>query len=72
MGSYISYVPKTDFLVFRVNPALKRRLQELADGEQRTVSQVCEMFLYEGVEAYEKQGPRLIQRLVSKQKSRTK
>jgi hypothetical protein len=72
MHSYISYVAKTDFLFFRVNPELKRELQEVADHEQRTVSQVCEMLLYEGLEAYKKDGPKFIQRLVAKQKSRAK
>jgi hypothetical protein len=71
-NSYISYVAKTDFLVFRVNPDLKRELQELADEEQRTVSQVCEMFLYEGLQGYKKDGPKFMQRLVAKQKARGK
>jgi hypothetical protein len=30
------------------------------------------MLLYEGVEAYKKDGPKFIQRLVAKQKARTK
>jgi hypothetical protein len=33
---------------------------------------ICEMLLYEGVEAYKKDGPKFIQRLVAKQKLRTK
>jgi len=37
---------------FRVGPELKRELQRMADDEQRALSQVCEMLLYEGVEAY--------------------
>jgi predicted transcriptional regulator len=65
-------VAKTDFLVFRVNADLKRELQEFADEEQRTVSQVCEMLLYEGVEAHKKEGPKFMQRLVAKQKARLK
>lgn len=70
--SYIAVVRKTDFLAFRVNPALKRDIQQIADDEQRNLSQICEMLLYEGVEAYKKEGPRFIQRLVAKQKLRTK
>jgi len=65
-------VAKTDFLVFRVNPDLKRELQKLADEEQRTVSQVCEMLLYEGLDVCKKVGPKFIQRLVAKQKNRAK
>jgi hypothetical protein len=33
---------------------------------------VWEMLLHEGVEAYKKEGPKFIQRLVAKQKLRTK
>jgi hypothetical protein len=71
-SGYISYVAKTDFLVFRVNPELKRELQRLADQEQRTVSQVCEMLLYEAIDLYKKDGAKYIQCLVAKQKSRSK
>ena len=69
---YISLVPKTEFLAFRVAPELKRELQRIADDEQRALSQVCEMFLYEGVEASKKDGPKFMQRLVAKQKARVK
>jgi hypothetical protein len=70
--SYISVVAKTEFLAFRVAPELKRELQSIADDEQRALSQVCEMLLYEGLEAYEKEGAQFIQRLVAKQKTRVK
>ena len=72
MRSYISEVARTGFLVFRVDSALRRDIQRIADEEQRTITQVCEMLLYEGVEAYKKDGPKFIQRLVAKQKSRAK
>ncbi len=44
----------------------------MADDEQRNISQICEMLLYEGVEPYKKDGAKFIQRLVAKQKLRTK
>jgi hypothetical protein len=69
---YISGVARTGFLVFRVDPALRRDIQRIADEEQRTITQVCEMLLNEGVEAYKKEGPKFIQRLVAKQKARVK
>ena len=69
---YISEVAKAGFLVFRVDATLRRDIKRIADEEQRTITQVCEMLLYEGVEAYKQEGPRLIQRLVAKQKSRAK
>jgi hypothetical protein len=68
VGRYISRVAKTDSLVFRVDPALKRQLQRLAEEEKRTVSQICEMLLQEGLEQSKKEGSKFIQRLVAKQK----
>jgi hypothetical protein len=59
-NSYISGVAKTEFIAFRVAPELKRELQRIADDEQRALSQVCEMFLYEGVEDSKKEGPKFI------------
>lgn len=68
--TYISEVARTGFLVFRVYPDLRRDIQQIADEEQRTITQVCEMMLREGVEAYKKEGPKFMQRLVAKQKAR--
>ena len=65
-------VAKTGFLVFRVSPEFRRDIQQIADEEQRTITQVCEMLLHEGVEAYKKEGPKFMQRLVAKQKARVK
>ena len=72
LQSYIAEVARTGFLVFRVNPELRRDIQQIADEEQRTITQVCEMLLHEGVEAYKKEGPKFMHRLVAKQKSRVK
>lgn len=58
--------------MFRVDPALRQDIQRIADEEQRTITQICEMLLHEGVEAYKKEGPKFMQRLVAKQKLRTK
>ena len=44
-------------MVFRVNPELRRDIQQIADEEQGTITQVCEMLLHEGVEGYKKEGP---------------
>ncbi|MGA7559888.1 MAG: hypothetical protein WCF61_16990 [Terriglobales bacterium] len=63
---------RTGFLVFRVDPALRHDIQRIADEEQRTITQICEMLLHEGVEAYKKEGPKFMQRLVAKQKARAK
>jgi len=56
----------------RLSAALRRDVQRIAAEEQRTITQVCEMLLYEGVEAYKKEGPKFMQRLVAKQKARVK
>ena len=58
--------------MFRVDPSLRREIQRIADEEQRTVTQICEMLLYEGVEAYRKEGPKFVQKLLTKHKLRTK
>jgi hypothetical protein len=63
---------KKDFLAFRVPPSLKDELQEIAATEARSMSQICELLLNEGVEAYRKDGPKFMQRLVAKQKGRAK
>jgi hypothetical protein len=46
--------------------------QRIDDEEQRTITQICEMLLNEGVEAYKREGPKFMQRLVAKQKARVK
>jgi hypothetical protein len=63
---------KKGFLAFRVSPELKNEIQEIADSEARSISQVCELLLSEGVQVYKKEGPKFIQRLVAKQKARIK
>lgn len=72
MRGYSAEVARTRFLVFRVDPALRRDIERIAEDEQRTITQVCEMLLYEGVEAYKKEGAKFVQRLVAKQKARVK
>jgi hypothetical protein len=38
----------------------------IADGEARSISQICELLLSEGVQTYKKDGPKFLQRLVAK------
>ena len=61
-----------NFLAFRVSSDLKNEILEMANSEARSFSQVRELLLSEGVEVYKKEGPKFIQRLVAKQKGRTK
>jgi hypothetical protein len=72
LQSYISEVARKGVFVFRVDQSLRQDIERIAEDEQRTITQVCEMLLHEGVEAYKKEGPKFIQRLVAKQKLRTK
>jgi hypothetical protein len=63
---------RKNFLAFRVSPELRKQIHEIADGEARSVSQICEIFLSEGVDLYKKEGAKLIQRLIAKQKNTAK
>ncbi len=53
---------------FRLNPELKNQLEEIAEEEERSISQICEMLLRKGVEAYKKEGPKYLHRFLSHQK----
>ena len=63
---------KKDFVAFRINPELKQQIEEIADQEQRSISQICELFLKGAVEDYKKDGPQLIQRLLARHKHKPK
>jgi hypothetical protein len=63
---------KKGFLAFRVLPDLKNEIQEIANTEARSISQICELLLSEGVQTYKKEGPKFMRRLVAKQKARVK
>jgi len=63
---------KKGFLAFRVSPDLKNEIRVIANSEARSISQVCELLLSEGVQAYKKEGPKFMQHLIAKQKARAK
>jgi hypothetical protein len=63
---------KKEFLAFRVSSTLKEAIQEIAAREARSISQICELLLAEGVEAYKKEGFKFMQQLVAKQRQRGK
>jgi len=65
-------VAKKEFLAFRINPELKQQTEEIADAEQRSISQLCELFLKGAVEGYRREGPQFIRRLLARQKEKTK
>jgi hypothetical protein len=55
-------------LAFRIPADLKKKLQEVAKLEARSISQTCEIFLRLGVEGYEREGAKFFQRFLSRQK----
>ena len=69
---FLSVTTKKDFLVFRVAPSLKEEIQQIATREARSISQICELLLAQGIDDYKKEGSKFMQRLVAKQKSRGK
>lgn len=52
---------KTAPLAFRIPGGLKKDLEEIADREARSVSQICEILLTIGTELYNKEGPKYLQ-----------
>jgi hypothetical protein len=64
----ILLVPRKIFLGIRINPELKQLLEEIAEAEERSVSQICELLLRRGADAYKKAGPKYLQSLLSFQK----
>ena len=55
-------------VAFCIPNELKKRLQEVAKCEARSLSQICEMLLQLGVEGYERDGAKFLQRLLTRQK----
>jgi hypothetical protein len=53
-------------LAFRISSALKKQLQQIADREARSISQICEILLTMGVDAYEKEGSRYLNRFLDR------
>jgi hypothetical protein len=58
-------------LAFRIPTDLKKKLQETAKSEARSISQICEIFLRLGVEGYESEGSRFLQRFLARQKKQS-
>ena len=55
-------------LAFRIPTDLKKKLQEVAKLEARSISQTCEIILRLGVEGYGREGSKFLQRFLSRQK----
>ncbi len=59
---------KSERIGLRVPAELKKALSRVAAKEGRSLAQVCEILLSGGITAYEKEGPKYLQRLVSLRK----
>jgi hypothetical protein len=59
---------KDTALSFRIPGHLKTELEKVALSEGRSLAQVCEALLAGGLEIYKKEGPKYLQRLLSRQK----
>jgi hypothetical protein len=57
-------------LAFRIPGELKARLQRIAEQEARSISQVCEMLLELGADAYAKEGGKYLDRFMSTKRTR--
>jgi predicted HicB family RNase H-like nuclease len=63
-----SSMKKEERIGVRVPAELKRTLIQIAKNEGRSLAQVCELFLCGGAWSYKEEGPKYLQRLISRQK----
>jgi len=67
--SYNRFTMRKDTpLAFRIPSDLKEKLKEVSRREARSISQICEILLRLGIEGYEREGSKYLQRLLSRQK----
>jgi hypothetical protein len=59
---------KDTALSFRIPGHLKTELEKVALSEGRSLAQVCEALLVGGLGVYKKEGPKYLQRFLSRQK----
>lgn len=57
------------FVGIRIDPELKKSLEEIGHAEERSVSQVCEFVLRKGIDAYKKDGAKYLRWSATKEKS---
>jgi hypothetical protein len=63
---------KDERIGFRVSGEVKTALLQIAKKEGRSLAQICELFLRGGVNEYEKEGVSYLQRLLVRQKEKTR
>ena len=58
------------FLGIRIDPELKKSLEEMGHAEERSVSQVCEFLLRNGIDVYKKEGAKYLRKSTTSEKHR--
>ena len=51
-------VKYTDYVALRLEPEMRKRLQDLAEAEERSIGAIARIILREGLEAREAKGSR--------------
>ena len=67
-AAMIPLMARKIFLGIRVDPDLRKALEEIGNSEQRSVSQICEMLLKRGAEAYQRDGSKYLHDTLVRQK----
>jgi hypothetical protein len=62
---------KIPFVGIRLDPELKEALEEIAGTEERSVSQICELLLRRGIDAYKSEGSKYLRSLGRHRKKET-
>jgi hypothetical protein len=55
-------------LAFRISTELKKSLEQIANREARSISQICEILLTIGTETYGKEGSKYLHRYLGHRK----
>jgi len=63
-----SRMRKAEQIGLRVPAELKKTLVQIAKAEDRSLAQICEIFLRGAALSYREEGPKYLQRLVTKQR----
>ena len=58
----IQQMARKTFLGIRIDPELKKSLEEMGHAEERSVSQVCELLLRKGIDVYKKEGAKYLRK----------
>ena len=70
-GKIRDHMVKESRLSFRARSDLKKALEAIAAKEARSVAQVCEAILLDGIAAYHKEGTKYLNRIISSHKARS-